>query len=587
MPRNIVSLYRARLAKEKGYIKKDPGGRVSIALVYPNSYHLGMSNLGFQLIYHLFNQRNDVVAERAFLPVGHEMSLYQQSGKPLVSLESQRPIKDFDLLAFSLCFENDYPNILSILELAQIPILSMDRTNAHPLVMGGGIATFLNPEPISSFFDFFLLGEAEPILHTFVETFLELAKKEGSKMGVLEKLALGLDSIYVPRFYKTKYKEDGTINFFASSYSDIPKTIKVSKSDAASWGIAYSTIQSPETEFSNMKLVELGRGCGRGCRFCAAGFVYRPPRFQDLEKIMGFIRIHAKQKLRLGLISPAVSDVPSVHKITYEILERGSTFSVSSLRADSITPALLKQLKAAGHKTITIAPEAGSDRLRRVINKQLTREDILRAVQLISEAGEFNLRLYFMIGLPTETHDDIEEIFDLVKVIRHYMVKEGAPRGRVGNITLSINCFVPKPFTPFQWFPMEQEDSLKEKQKWLKKMIKKEGGIQINFDVTKWAYVQTLLSLGDRRVCNMLIRAHEFENNWKKALKFSDVNPDFFVYRPKALDEILPWDFIDHGLSKAFLKAEYHNALKEKKTPACRVGSCFKCGVCTPEGISQ
>ncbi len=582
MSRDIVSLYRARLASERGYIKKDPGGRLSVALIYPNSYHLGMSNLGFQFVYHLFNQRNNVVAERAFLPVGHEMSLYQQSGKPLLSLESQRPVKEFDLIAFSLCFENDYPNILTILDLAQIPPLASERDSDFPLVIAGGITTFLNPEPISPFFDFFLLGEAEILLDPFLEAFLELARMHDTKEKVLEGLVRYLDSIYVPGFYEVKYKHNGTIGCFKPLHPSAPQKVRVSKSDPATWEIAHSSVLSPETEFSNMKLLETGRGCGRGCRFCAAGFVYRPPRFHDPNKIIDFIGNYTNGETKLGLIGPAVSDVPGISKITRVILEKGSRFSVSSLRADSITLDLLEQLKRAGHKTITIAPEAGSERLRRVINKQLTREQIIQSVQLIAKAGEFNLRLYFMIGLPTETWEDVEEILKLVKVIRHHMVKEGAPKGRVGSITLSINCFVPKPFTPFQWFPMEQEEILKDKQKWLKKMVKKEGGINVNFDVPKWAYIQSLLSLGDRRVGKMLTCAHEFGNNWKKALKFSDVNPDFFVYRPKDLDEQFPWDFVDHGLAKEYLRSEYLRAKEGKATSACNMGKCVKCGICPP-----
>jgi radical SAM superfamily enzyme YgiQ (UPF0313 family) len=263
-------------------------------------------------------------------------------------------------------------------------------------------------------------------------------------------------------------------------------------------------------------------------------------------------------------------------------VEQGGRFSVSSLRADSLSPALLDHLKAAGQRTVAIAPEAGSERLRRVINKHLSRDQIMGAVRLMARTGPFSIRLYFLLGLPTETQEDVAAILDLVKGIKHHMVKESAPRGTMGQIRLSVNCFVPKPFTPFQWVPLEPITSLREKQKWLRKSLSKEGGVKMGVDVPRWAYVQALLSLGDRRVGSILLSAHRLKGNWSQALRSSAVNPDFFVYRTKDVDERLPWDFIDHGILKAHLAHEYGLALKGRESDVCRVGECVRCGVCLP-----
>ncbi len=579
MPGDIISLYRARLAQEKGSVAKDRGGKISIALVYPNYYRLGMSNLGFQLVYHLFNKRIDVVAERVFLPDGQEMSLYLQSGKPLLSLESQVPLQKFDLIAFSLSFENDYPNILRILELAKIPLLAEERPDFCPFVMAGGITTFLNPEPIAPFMDFFLLGEAEANLNEFLDLFLEYKSSGISRNEGIKNLCRDMNSLYAPSLYQTQYHKDGTIKSFLPTEDHVPEKVKAPRSMGEQ--VPMSGITTPDTEFGNRVLIELGRGCARSCRFCAAGYVYRPFRARDENALRLSIEKSMETCNRVGLLAAAVSDIPGIENLTSLIVEKGGSFSVSSLRADNLTQGFLDHLNQAGQRTLAIAPEAGSERLRRAINKHLTKDQIIDAVRLVSQTEDFAVRLYFLVGLPTETRDDINELVDLVKGIKHHIVKASAPRGRIGQIRLSVNCFVPKPFTPFQWFPLEQLSSLKETQKWLKKTLGKEGGIKVNFDVPKWAYVQALLSMGDRRVSAILLKSHELGGNWTQALRFSDINPDFFVYRPKELDEILPWDFIDHGILKKHLAREYKLALKAEESDICRVGECTRCGVCT------
>ncbi len=583
MSSKTASLYRSKLAGERGAIRKDWGGRVSIALAYPNVYRVGMSNLGFQVVYDLLNRRDYVVAERVFLPEEHEMSLHYGEGKGLLSLESRSPLLKFDIIAFSLSYENDYPNILKILQMGKIPLLSAERDGPCPLVMGGGINSFLNPEPLAGFFDFFLLGEAEENLNGFTEFFRGLGRGYGSREELLKELARNVRHVYVPRLCHIEYEKDGTIKERICREKDIPLKIESARKKSSDPSIGRSSILAPDTEFADRILIETGRGCGWSCRFCAAGYVYRPPRVWDKKGLASCVDKAVEEFGRVGLLSPSVLDTPGIEEICSRITERGGDFSLASLRADLLTENMLVQMRKTGQRSLAIAPEAGSERLRRVINKHLTKDQITEAARMIAAVGDFSIKLYFLIGLPTETREDVAEIVDLVKSIKHNMIKESRARGRIGLINLSVNCFIPKAFTPFQWFPLEAVDSLREKQKWLKKAFSREGGVRISFDIPKWAYVQALLSLGDRRAGAMLMLGSEFNGDWAKAFQCSEINPDFFVRRPKGLDEILPWDFIDHGIRKEYLKKEYRLALRQVESDICHVGECDRCGVCRPE----
>ena len=597
MSDDITALYRAILAKEKGAIRKNWGGKMPVALAFPNQYRLGMSNLGIQIVYRLLNEKPDVVAERFFLPEGREMALYNRGEGPLVSLESQTPLGNFDLAAFSISFENDYPNVLQMLKMGKIPLLSEERGEKDPFVMAGGVASFLNPEPLAPFVDFFLLGEAEQNLYPFVDAFQEFGSRDKAclvstreRRDVLLHLARNVPGLYAPSLYDVAYKKNGTLKYFVPSAKDVPEKVKALRSPKGGFtdtGMPLSCITTPDTEFGSKVLMEVGRGCGHACRFCAAGYVYRPPRVYGESNLKEGVNAALKRCPQVGLVSPAVSDVPGIEELMGMIHHNGGRFSVSSLRAESLTRGLLEHLKESGQKTIAIAPEAGSQRLRNIINKHLTEEQILGAARMIAGVSNFSTRLYFLMGLPTEMPHDVNEITELVKKIKHQMVKESAARGKIGRIKLSVNCFIPKPFTPFQWFPMEEVGSLKKNQQQLKKSLVKSGGIMVNSDVPKWAYIQALLSLGDRRVSTILQSAHKLNGNWKKAMQLSQINPDFFVHRPKNLDELLPWDFIDHGITKKHLETEYHLALEGRLSDICRVGECVRCGVCREKSKSR
>ncbi len=555
---------------EIGTIRKSWHSRVSIALVYPNRYHVGMSNLGFQTLYRLFNSYDQVVCERAFLPEGNR----PQPGR-LKTMESGRSIAAADIIAFSLSFENDYPHMLTILDQAGIPLRSNARSENHPLIVAGGVACFLNPEPIAAFIDCFLIGEAEGILPRFFEIF----ETDSIKKEVLKNLARSVPGAYVPAFYQVRYKDNGTLEGF-EPLEDVPQKIKrISLADLAQEATC-SAVLTPQTTFDETFLIETGRGCPHGCRFCSAGFIYRPPRFRPVAQLEQSIRQGAQLTDRIGLVGAAVSDLPGIEQLCEKFKDDGIRFSFSSLRADRLTDSLLAALNQSQVKTATIAPEVGSQRMRNVINKGLTENDILDAATTLVENGIPNLKLYFMIGLPTETEADVEAIISLVKQVKHRFLASSRARKRIGKITVSLNSFVPKPLTPFQWAAMDEVSALKRKIRKIKSGLRKVANLRINSDVPRWAYIQAMLSRGDRKVADILALAHANSGNWAQTLKTVPVNPDFYVYRERDPAEQLPWDFIDHGIKKSYLQKEYQRAKAGRTTPDCQVETCKMCGVC-------
>jgi radical SAM superfamily enzyme YgiQ (UPF0313 family) len=541
MSRRIREKIDHLLSEEKGAVYKDPGGRISIALVYPNTYHVGMSNLGFQGIYGLLNRMKDVVCERAFLPDEKDIEEYARTGTELFSFESGRPLSRFDIMAFSVSFENDYPNIVRILELSKIPPRTSDRNIHHPLTLMGGVCAFFNPEPVADFFDICFIGEAEEMLPEFLGVY----KASSSRAEILRK-SVTIEGIYVPEFYGISYDAGGNISGRHAS-EGAPETVKRRYvKDISASGLSTSIV-TPGTEFSGMFLVEAMRGCPWNCRFCAAGKIYNPPRSKGLDKIKEEISEARTKTTRIGLVGPSLSDYPNVMDI---LKIPGVDFSITSLRASEKSAELASLMK--GHKSISIAPEAGTARLRKVINKMISEEDILRTSELLFDKDIQTLRLYFMVGLPTETSEDIEGIIELVKKVRGISAR--------GHITLSISTFVPKPFTPFQWHPMERLTEVKDRLKAIKKGLLTVKGVRIFHDVPKYAYMQGLFSVGDRRMSGVLEEMPSTDD-WMKAADKAGIDKDFYIFRRKEFGETLPWDFIDIGTGKDRLWAEYRKAL--------------------------
>ncbi len=551
------------LSQEKGTIRKSWDCKSSVALVYPNRYYLGMSNLGFQSIYQLLNSLPDTVCERSFLPEDDEQHELLRTQTPLFSLESFHPLRDFNIIAFSLSFENDYPAILTILKLAAIPFSSAERGSKYPLIIAGGVCAFFNPEPLSEFIDLFIIGEAEEALPQLMENYHHHQGTAASRDSLLTHLSRG-EGIYVPRLYEVTYNPSGTIKTFQPK-GKAPPTIQRNYTRQLDRFPTCSVITTPQTEFSNMFLMEITRGCAHRCNFCSMGCVYTPYRGRSLEQLKETATKGLNLRHKIGLIGATLSDYPHIKTLCKFILENGGKFSATSMRIDLLDEELIKLMKQNGLQTITLAPETGSERLRKVIGKNLSDKQIFKTVELIAQHHFRHLKLYFLVGLPTEEPEDIDQLIELTKRIQHHTIKS-QPRSRHHEtISLSINPFIPKPSTPFQWHPFENINSLKAKLKKIRNSFKQDKHISVTWDLPKWSYLQCLLSRGDRRVGKILVAAHEQGGNFQKAYRQVDLNPDFYIYRPRALDEILPWDFIDHGVSKETLAATYKKALMLQK----------------------
>ena len=486
-------------------------------------------------------------------------------------------MSDFDCIAFSLSFENDYPNVLTLLSRAGLPLPSASRGLSLPLVMAGGVPCFLNPEPIAAFFDCFLLGEAEGL----VEPFFNLYEPAAPRRDMLRTLARKVPGVYVPDFYQEKYDRDGRLTAFEPQDGIPARVQRIYAADIGAFPTE-TVIHTPHTSFDAVHLIEVSRGCPHGCRFCSAGFIYRPPRTRPLSLLEQSLEDGARKADKIGLVGAAVSNLPDLKGLC----ARGSSLDVqlafSSLRADALDEDLVGALRAGRLKTATIAPETGSERMRRVVNKGLDEADILSAAEKLVAGGIPNLKLYFMLGLPTETDEDVIAIAALVKKIKHQFLKSSRARGHMGEITVSLNSFVPKPSTPFQWAAMDEVSVLKAKVQKVKGELKRVANVRVHADVPRWAYIQGILSRGDRRVSQLLLAAHENQGNWPRTFKSSVINPAFYVLRERSREELLPWDFIDHGLDKDFLWREYRRAMEGKTTPPCPMAPerCTVCGVC-------
>ena len=539
---------------EIGAIRKDHRGRTRVALVYPNTYPVGMTNLGFQTVYRLLNEIDRVVCERAFLPQKGPGSTI-----PVIkTMESRRPLAEFDVIAFSVSFENDDPNILTILENAGIPLLAENRRPDHPFVLAGGAACFINPEPLSDFVDAFLIGEAEPVLQQIFDIF----DPRKSRPDNIRNLSREVPGIYAPSLYRMEKTATGDL-CAVSHRPDLPETIRRIHAADLSQTNTTSTVITPDTGFGRIYLIETGRGCPHGCRFCSAGYIYRPVRFRSLSRLEDAVRTGAEFTDKIGLVGAAITDLPHLGPLCDTIKAAGLQASFSSLRADRLTDPLISLLSGSGTKTATVAPDAGSERMRRVIRKGITEADVLSAVERLVSAGIPNLKLYFMVGLPTETEDDVKAIVELCLKIKQVFLAASRARKRIGTITVSVNPFVPKPFTPFQWAPMDDLKTMKSKMLLLQKGLRSIANIRLNMENPKQSLIQGILSRGDRETGKLLVRLHHNHGNWPKTLKEWGCRPEQVALRARSFDEILPWRIIDQGFDKGLLRGEYERALDE------------------------
>jgi len=574
MSRRLTEKYRNRLNAETGSHTPPWGGRLSVALVYPNTYHQGMSNLGFQTVYDWFNARADTRCERFFLPDSEDLAEYQSGAAALVSLESQRRLTDFDLIAFSISFENDYLNLPVLFEFAHLPLWRQDRDDRFPLVLCGGVCAFLNPEPLADIMDLFAVGEAEAILPQLVAQLTDHASADRSEL--LQSLA-GVAGIYSPQFYQVAYAADGCVKGIKAT-PGLPDRVHRQWLSQLDQGQSRTCVGTAETEFSTMNLLEVSRGCPRGCRFCAAGFIYLPFREHSAAHLQRQVGEFDRQGNKVGLVGAAVSDYGEFKTLGEAILAGGGEVSVSSVRVDSIDAEQVSILSRSGHKTIALAPEAGSQKMRDVINKGVNETQIMRAVELVAGGGIPNLKLYFMIGLPGETDEDIEEICALTLRVRKVWEAAGRKRGKLGRMTLSVNPFVPKPCTPLQWAPMAARGALEKKYRILQRRLRPIPNVELHLESLKQAELQAFLARGDRRTGQALPLLGR-GTTLRKACREADLDLDFYLCRERSVDEYFPWEVIDQGVSRGYLWQEYLLALGAKAGQPCSP-ACRRCGIC-------
>ncbi|MBW1616565.1 MAG: radical SAM protein [Deltaproteobacteria bacterium] len=531
---------KQHIKSERGAVIKNHKNRLKVALIYPNTYQIGMSNLGFQTVYKMINNFDHILCERVFLCKNR-------------TIESGRKISNFDIIAFSVSFETDYPNIYKILTEAEIPAFAKKREDNFPLIIAGGVACLLNPESIAPFIDAFLIGEAEELIPDFFKKIDRIGRLKSN----LAWLARNIKGFYVPKFYSFAYNSKGEI-YKRETIADIPETIeRVFAKNLALQEPAQTSVLTPNTTFANTYLIEAERGCPYKCRFCAIGYIYGQPRYIRPDILKKTIKKASEWTRNIGLIGANISDIPSINKICEYTAANNIRLSFSSLRANSLTDRLAEALVTNLVKTATIAPDAGSERMRKIISKKLTEQDILNAAELLVKKGIPNLRLYFMIGLPFETDEDTDEIIKLSAKIKKVFLEASRKQKKIGKIAISLNPFVPKPFTPFQWTNQDGINNLKKKKNYIIKSLESMPNVVVRAESPKNSYIQTILSNGDRKVANIIELAYKNAGNWTKTLKQTKDITEYYTDKKKSEEQIFPWDFIDHKIKKDKLFKEY------------------------------
>ena len=571
--KDLIDRLQALYKDEDSRITVNPHAGQKVAIVYPNTYFVGMSNLGLHIIYEEINLRNDSVCERIFLPEKKELEAYDKTKTPLMSVETQRPMHQFDVVAFDVTFEMDYFHIPLMLRHGRVPIMGKDRTEYDPIVIAGGPCATFNPEPFADFIDAFIIGEGEGIVSRVLDIIRD-GKMEGlDRHAILRQLA-NISGVYVPSLYVPIYSDDGEFKGYHIA-EGAPTTIKRHFEMLTSGG--ETVVATNYTEFGAMYIIEVARGCGRHCRFCMAGYCFRVPRVRPLEILKEGVDRAEKLGKKVGLMGAAISDYPEVDELVTYIRSKDMRYSCASLRADSLTQAVVDGLADSGQKTITIAPETGSERLRRVINKGISEEHLQNAATLSAKSGIQHMRLYIMIGLPTETDEDIEAIVGLAERTQAHMAEVGCK----GRLTLSINPFIPKPFTPFQWMAMDNQKTVEKKLQYIKKALQKNRRIEVLVESPKEAYIQGVLARGDRRLGAVLAAcaADRGSKSFKAEMKAAGLDMDEMNYRERSFDEFLPWSHLDMGMDDGYLEMEWKRSVDEAYTPPC-VQGCKRCGVC-------
>ena len=580
---------------ELNEVIKDPKEvDIRFGFCFPDVYEVGMSHLGSRILYHVLNQRKDTYCERVYAPWPDMEKLMRENNIPLYALETKDPINEFNFLAFTLQYEMSYTNILNMLNMGGIPLRASERTEKDPLVIAGGPCAY-NPEPLYDIVDIFQLGEGEEGLNDLLDLY-QKHKDNFNKEAYLRE-ASHIPSVYIPSLYDVTYNEDGTIKEFIPKYDDVPKKVKkriINNFDQVDFP---ESLIVPYSEIVHDRVVlELFRGCTNGCRFCQAGMIYRPVREKSRKTLLDQARkmLKATGYDEVSLVSLSTCDYSDIQGLVKDLIEEHGKNNVSvalpSIRVDAFSVDLLKEIQKVRKTGLTFAPEAGSQRRRDVINKGLTEERILEAAKNAFESGWSTIKLYFILGVPYETVEDAAEIGLLAeKIADQYFAVPKHIRNKGLRITVSTSILVPKPFTPFQWAPMEKMDIVTEKINAVKGAIKSRS-IVYNYHEQKTSYMEAVLARGDRRLCDVLIKAYEkgakfdgwseyfdFEL-WQEALAECNVDGDFYVYRQRSYDEILPWDFIDIGVTRKYLERENEKAKTGEPTQNCRKG-CTGCGV--------